>query len=350
MSCNKLQLASNLNTSPDTLIGLDADKDVHNVADAPKNHTTQTDRKRLNDLDGKEWIRATKSVWLNPESYKDIKTLKDAMESGVLLSEAPSRDELKKKHPATFSEQDIAKLVRFFTRSGETVLDPFLGVGSSGIASLREGRNFVGIELYPEWFDIAKQRIADTGDLPDAACTLHYGDALDIMSDMANESIDFVVTSPPYWGILAKKDHKAKTERVSKGLSTEYGNNQADLANTKSYVSFIEVITEHLREYHRLLRPQKYVAIIVSDFRHGKEYYMFHSDIAVAMKRVGFTIQGLIVLVQDNKKLYPYGYPSTYVPNISNQFIVLGRKICPNSNHTPHSRAVIRGAMNDGNL
>lgn len=287
----------------------------------------KTGRKRLNDLDGKEWIRTTKSVWLNPEHYKDIKTVECAMESGVLLSESPSRDELKKRHPATFSEQDIAKLVRFFTRSGETVLDPFLGVGSSGIASLREGRNFVGIELYPEWFDIAKQRITDTNAPLDRVCSLHCGDALDVMREMSDASMDFVVTSPPYWGILSKKDHKANRERVSKGLATEYGNNQADLANTKSYADFIEVMAKHLEEYHRLLRSQKYAAVIVSDFRHGQEYYMFHSDIAVAMKRVGFTIQGLIVLVQDNKKLYPYGYPSTYVPNISNQFIVLGRKL-----------------------
>ncbi len=49
--------------------------------EASKQPTTQTGRKRLNDLDGKEWIRTTKSVWLNPEHYKDIKTVECAMES-----------------------------------------------------------------------------------------------------------------------------------------------------------------------------------------------------------------------------------------------------------------------------
>jgi len=54
---------------------------------------------------------------------------------------------------------------------------------------------------------------------------------------------------------------------------------------------------------------------------------MFHSDIANSLENAGFTLQGLIILIQDNKKLYPYGYPTTYVPNVSNQFIVLGRKL-----------------------
>ena len=48
---------------------------------------------------------------------------------------------------------------------------------------------------------------------------------------------------------------------------------------------------------------------------------------AFRLRRDGFVVQGLINLVQDNKHLYPYGYPTTYVPNISNQFIVLARKL-----------------------
>ena len=39
------------------------------------------------------------------------------------------------------------------------------------------------------------------------------------------------------------------------------------------------------------------------------------------MEEASFTLQGMIIIVQDNKRLYPYGYPFSYVPNICNQFV-----------------------------
>lgn len=286
-------------------------------------------RNKLNDLDGKEWIKNTKSVWMNTKSQKEMKSFEMAIDSGVLLSESPPRDSLKKNHPATFSENDITKLIQFFTKKGETVLDPFLGTGSSGISSIKQYRNFVGIELYSEWLSIAKKRITSIDEHLQESVNikLYCGDALDIMYQFPDNSIDLIVTSPPYWGILNKNDHKAKRERISKGFATNYGNDTRDLSLTKDYATFLKLLSMHFKEYYRLLKPKKYTAIVVSDFRHGQEYYMFHSDVANILKNANFIIQGLIVLVQDNKKLYPYGYPSTYVPNISNQFVVLGRKL-----------------------
>lgn len=282
-------------------------------------------KNRLNNLNGKEWVKATKSVWIN--SFKqDLYSLEDAIKHGVLISEAPPRDELKKNHPATFSENDVAKLIRFFTKAGELALDPFLGSGSSAIASIMEGRHFIGIELYDEWITLAQKRIERTKNPYKVDIDIRQGEALKCLLEIPSESIDFIVTSPPYWGILDKKDHKAKSERINKGLPTCYGNHKEDLSNVENYEEFLERLACHFREYCRILKPKKYTAIIVSDFRHRQEYYMFHAHVAEKLKNAGFVIQGLIILVQDNKKLYPYGYPSTYVPNISNQFIVVGRK------------------------
>lgn len=287
-------------------------------------------KNRLNDLDGKEWIKCTKSVWIDHPTApdrQDLRSLESAMEHGVLLSESPPRDELKKNHPATFSENDIAKLIRFFTKSGDLVLDPFLGSGSSAIASMTEGRHFVGMELYQEWKTLAQKRVERAKNPHNVRVDIRHGDSLKLLSEITQETIDFIVTSPPYWGILDKKDHKAKNERIAKGLATHYGDQESDLSNISDYTKFLEELTRHFEQYHRVLKPKKYVAIIVSDFRHGQEYYMFHAHVADALKKVGFVIHGLITLVQDNKKLYPYGYPSAYVPNISNQFIIIGRKM-----------------------
>ena len=45
------------------------------------------------------------------------------------------------------------------------------------------------------------------------------GEARNLLPDMADESIDFIVTSPPYWAILKKEDHKVRQERIANGLT-----------------------------------------------------------------------------------------------------------------------------------
>ena len=53
----------------------------------------------------------------------------------------------------------MEKLVDRFTAPGSTVVDPFMGSGTTGVACVRTGRNFIGIEIDPGYFDIAKSRI-----------------------------------------------------------------------------------------------------------------------------------------------------------------------------------------------
>ena len=50
-------------------------------------------------------------------------------------------------------------LVNNSSKEGEIVLDPFMGIGSTGIAAVRNNREFIGIELDPKYYDIAVQRI-----------------------------------------------------------------------------------------------------------------------------------------------------------------------------------------------
>jgi len=52
-------------------------------------------------------------------------------------------------------------LVSDYSREGETVCDPFMGAGTTGVACMREGRNFIGIEICPDAFQIACKRIED---------------------------------------------------------------------------------------------------------------------------------------------------------------------------------------------
>lgn len=64
-------------------------------------------------------------------------------------------------HPAVFPTRLPEELCQSFTDRGQLVLDPFMGSGTTGIASVCLGRRFVGAEINPEYFDLACRRIED---------------------------------------------------------------------------------------------------------------------------------------------------------------------------------------------
>lgn len=66
-----------------------------------------------------------------------------------------------KEHPTQKPRLLMERLVGLFTMPGQLVADPFMGVGSTGVAAVRLGRRFVGIELDAGYFDIACRRLED---------------------------------------------------------------------------------------------------------------------------------------------------------------------------------------------
>lgn len=62
-------------------------------------------------------------------------------------------------HPTIKPLDFTEKIIRNSSRKGETVLDPFMGSGTTGVACKKLERNFVGIELSKEYFEIAEKRI-----------------------------------------------------------------------------------------------------------------------------------------------------------------------------------------------
>lgn len=68
-------------------------------------------------------------------------------------------------HFATFPPDLVEPMVLAGSRAGDAVLDPFAGAGTTGLVALRNGRDFVGIELNPEYAEIARQRLHDDAPL-----------------------------------------------------------------------------------------------------------------------------------------------------------------------------------------
>lgn len=252
-------------------------------------------RNKLNDLTAKEWIPETISVW----NQKGL---------GAGHPDA----QIERQHPAPFSFTDVGRLIRFFTKKGQTVLDPFVGVGSTLKACAIDGRHGIGIELNPDFAELTRQRLAtevrDMFSTADGQRILE-GDAREHLPTISDESVDFVVTSPPYWSILKKEDHKVRQERLEKGLAKDYGTDARDLAKIECYDEFLRELTAIFGECARTLKRGRYMAIIVSDFRDKSKYIMFHADLARTLEGYGLEMRGLKVLYQRHKKVFPLRVP-----------------------------------------
>ncbi|MCY3577577.1 MAG: DNA methyltransferase [bacterium] len=269
-------------------------------------------RNKLNDLTAKEWIPETISVW---------------RQKGLGAGHPDTK--IERQHPAPFSFTDVSRLIRFFTKSDQVVLDPFVGIGSTLKAASLEGRRGIGIELNQDFVDLTKERLnkeidESLFDSPEQQVIL--GDAREIIPTLATDSVDFVVTSPPYWNILHKEDHKTEQERISQGLSTRYSiDDDRDLGNITDYELFLKELVNIFSECRRVLRPMQHLAAIVGDFRNKGRYHMFHSDLAQGLENEGYVLKGITILYQSHKRVFPYGYPSAYVPNLHHQYILILR-------------------------
>lgn len=274
-------------------------------------------RNNLNDLTGKEWIPETKSYMYQKG-----------------LGASHPHAQIERQHPAPFSFQDIESLVKFFTKTGMSVLDPFGGIGSTAKACELLGRTCTSIELSEKYHKLSIERLeSEVGKGTSVHHNFINGDSCIILPQLTNNSIDFIVTSPPYWGILHKQDQKVKKNRVQYNLDTQYSNDINDLGNINNYEDFLSILCDKIfLQCGRILKTGKYMAIIVSDFRDKGDFVSFHSDLIHKLNKAilpdgnCLTLQGTKVLIQNHKSLHPYGYPFSYVENIHHQYILIFRK------------------------
>ena len=257
-------------------------------------------RNRLNDLTGKEWLSLSASVW----------------------SSKTEMDKIGKQHPAPFSHNDIEKLISLFTKKNMTVLDPMAGVASTLIACGNLKRKGIGIDLNKDYVDLSKKRLKEfniTGQ------KLIVGNALKKIKTVGK--IDYCVTSPPYHNILRKKGDGVRHDGSQSRQGVDYySEKKNDLGNQKSYDDYLHFLKEMMKEVYDRLRDAKYCSIVISDFTIDKKETDVSGDIIKLMQEINFIFKGKIILNQNQKSIYPFGYPYDYVINHTNQFILNFKK------------------------
>jgi DNA modification methylase len=288
----------------------------------------------LNELPGEEWLYFTKSL---------------------LTTAYPSElgHAARKAHGANKPPRLMARLIEFFSRTGDLVLDPFAGVGGTllGAAIARGPRRAIGIELEPRWAstfedvvrDLSAERdglgpeLADLGPsdpggprgFDATGLELRVGDALGILPSLAAGSVDLVATDPPYNLQLPMTMAGGRLAETHANRRTDYAmvtDSAADLANAPDYATFLDRMGDVFGELRRVLRDGRYAVVIVRDAYQDGRYVFTGSDLAARAATAGFVPKGDLIWYQAGSRLRPYGYPHAFVPNIVHQHILVLRK------------------------
>ncbi len=93
-------------------------------------------------------------AWTNKTSGFD--RMYRVMHGGVVNADGMG---IKRVHPTQKPISLMERILIDYTHEGDTILDPFMGSGSTGVACVTSGRKFIGIEIEPKYFDIACRRI-----------------------------------------------------------------------------------------------------------------------------------------------------------------------------------------------
>src|SRR3989338_4632303 len=277
--------------------------------------TTADTPNRLNELSAREWLKFTKTWFVhNP----------------------PPRKKEEKLHPAKYPENMIAEFIKFFTKPGAVVFDPFVGTGSTLVACHHTNRNGIGIELQQKYARIAKERLqllesqhklTSEGSNLLAKQLVLQGNSADIekfWKEYSLPEIDLVITSPPYGPMLNKKGLVTK-EREEEGFDTKYSEDPHDFGNALSYDDFIKRLTDIFIKIRPKIKIGGHVVVILQNYMDKGEYKTLAWDVG---KELGqhFQFRGERIWLQDNKTLYPYGYKYSFVPNVHHHYCLIFKK------------------------
>lgn len=185
-------------------------------------------------------------------------------------------------------------VVKMWSEPGDLICDPCFGRGQRVVLSTGLGRDYIGFDICKKFYDevisnvknLRKSSLEDQGPehetdtsyfatLNNRKIRLYLKDAKTI--HLPDNSADLFFTSPPYWDIEF------------------YDDNPEQLGYKKSYQEFLDGMKKISEHGFRVLKPGKYLAYLINDFRKGGKFYLYHRDLCNILEEVGFLPHDIVI-------------------------------------------------------
>ena len=183
------------------------------------------------------------------------------------------------KYRGNWSPYIPRNVILRYSAEGDTVLDQFVGGGTTAVEAILTHRNFIGIDINPE----AVARSIQKCDFDfDTQCmtAISVGDARHL--DLSDESVDLICTHPPYSDII----------QYSEGI-------EGDLSHLDMKY-FLPEIHKVAKESFRVLKNDKYSVVLMGDIRKKGMVQPLAFETMTRFRLAGFTLKEIIIKEQHN--------------------------------------------------
>lgn len=261
-------------------------------------------RNALNELTGKEWVYWSKSVINKPYPPN-------------------CQHKLRSQHGGQKPPDLCADLIKIFTKPGQSVLDPFAGVGGSLLGASLCGRKALGIELNQSHIDVYKE-VCFLENLKQQK--ILCGDSREVLKTLLKDqaNFDFLLTDVPYWNMDTAQRSRGNFKKVGEKLK-EKRQSKLKVFNEKSQSKeeWLAELKEIFQDSIPLLKEKAYLAIFIGDMYHSGQYHFLTADLANILQNLGLTMKANNVWYDVSKSLHVYGYLYQYIPSMIHQNILI---------------------------
>ena len=282
---------------------------------AKKKRKKENFQKRLSDEQIiKKLIEYSRDIW----SFNNAPRTKEAIE-----------------HGATFSPELIRRIMWIYSEEKDTVVDPFLGSGTTMKICKELKRNCIGFELNTKFYTqfikplLLQKEIIASG----LKFQCYNEDCRNILNYIPPDSIQLILTSPPYASFIQKslKDREKRKESAYKASHIhQYSHDEKDFGNL-NYEAFLKEMSSLIESFYQILGIDGFLIFIVKDYRdmeNGIGYIPFHNDLSTICVSKGFFYHDLIIEDQnEHRKLKLNGSKRLFYTNLNANFILVLRKI-----------------------
>jgi DNA modification methylase len=262
---------------------------------------------RVNDLTGREWVFWSRSVITKPYPPN--------------LQHA-----LRNRHGGQKPPELCADLVRMFSKRGQLVLDPFMGVGGVLLGASLAGRTATGIEINPAWISIYQEvcRLEGMAEQESIA-----GDAREVLPTLAGRVFDLVLTDVPYWKMDRAPRSRGAWKRVGEPPRPARASRLSDFGagGYPDKAAWLAAMGEIFARTAELLKVDGYLVTFIGDMYRDNEYHCLSAELAGELARIhGLVWKANLVWYDVSKRLHLYGYQYAYIPSLIHQNILVFRR------------------------
>jgi len=186
------------------------------------------------------------------------------------------------QYRGNFAPQIPRNIIEMYSEPGELVLDPMVGSGTTMIECKLLHRNGIGIDVNQNAVNLTREALDFVYDTQSNQ-NVYLGDVREL-SILEDNSIDLICTHPPYLNLVT----------YSKGKIKE------DLSNISNPQKFCNEFVSAIKEMYRVLKPNRYCAVLIGDTRKGCHYIPLSSFLMQKYLQNGFVLKENIIKAQHN--------------------------------------------------